>query len=205
MPRLVLSFPHGLPGDSVPSGLVLDPARGVAWVDLVASDLPALVATVVTLARALPQAEFAVELSPAEAALVPSTPAAAPDAAATPQGAWALLDAGQLAAAVAAFAVEGLDSAGRERARALAASTDPAQVALACQIAAAANWRSFVTPMRRMLEHADTRVRTEAVRAIGVLAGPSMLAGLQRLASDPSPDVRAAVTQAMATIEGDQG
>ena len=199
MPRLVLTFPDGLP-ERVPPGLVADPQRGAAWVDLPPA-LPALVGTVVALARALPHAMFAVEATPAEAAVVAAAPPPADADATEPQGAWALLDAGRVDAALATFAVEGLDTAGRDRTRALVASTDPEQVALACRIAAAATWRSFVTPMRRLLEHGDVRVRTQAVRAIGALAGPSLHASLQRLSGDPSPEVRAAVTRALAAIE----
>ncbi len=129
---------------------------------------------------------------------------AATEGAAAGKDPWKLLDAGDHAGAVAAFASAGLDSPGRDRVRALFKSTDPEKVALSCRIAAATNWRAFTTNLRRLGTHADVRVRRDAAVAIGRLAGPSLEPLLERLSQDTSPEVRAAALEALEEIASRQ-
>lgn len=186
----------------LPEGARVDNGPHGGRVELVLRDhTPDLVAAAYRLGAAVPDGLIEWVSDP-QTTLVPAadpTLDELPQVEATP---WSLLDAGQEAAALAAFATHGLDPDGRERVRVLFQSTDPVQVALACRIATAANWRSFVTPLRRVLDHGDVRVRAEAVRAIGVLAGPALSWQIERMIQDPSPDVRRAVIEALAAIEG---
>jgi hypothetical protein len=186
-------LPSGARVDNGPHGGRVElelPEEALAWVQ-----------AAYQLGQAVPEGKLELEQA-AALAVAPAAPDADAPAAAPPTTPWGLLDAGQEAAALAAFAAEGLDPDGRERVRVLFQSTDPSHVALACRIATAANWRSFVTPLRRVLDHGDVRVRAEAVRAIGVLAGPALSWQIERLIQDPSPEVRRAVIEALAAIEG---
>jgi len=117
---------------------------------------------------------------------------------------WQLLEDGQQDQALAAFVDYGLDSDGRQKVRTLFKSTDPGDVTLACQIATVTQWRSFVTSLRGVLAHADTRVRVAAVQGVGALSGVGMIWQLQKLSEDSSPDVRDAVVRAVADIESRQ-
>lgn len=113
---------------------------------------------------------------------------------------WKLLDDGDIDGAEQAFEGRELDPEGRDRVRELFRSTDPAEVALAIRIARATNWRSFVTQLRRTVEHGDVNVRRDCARAIGRLAGPSLVPILEKLLSDTSPEVQQAARDALAEI-----
>lgn len=206
------ALPAGARVDNGPEG-----ARVLLALDL--ADLPGLLQRVAALARALPDATLSVEgLEPGTALALPSSetvagPASTPSRPAPPPsaplppgaGPWELVSARRYAEARAAFAGTALDSQGRDRVRELLHSTDPEEVALACDIAGSTQWRSFVTSMKRFLDHADTRVRVAAVRAIGQLSGPAMIWQLRKLEQDPSPEVRQAVQAAIDGIEGRSG
>ena len=133
------------------------------------------------------------------AALVPAAPVV--DDGPVPADPWKSWDAGDTAGALRALRVNGLDSDGRTRVRALMQSTDPAEVALGCELACAADWRSSVQAMRRLLQHADTRVRQAAVTAIGELAGPALVPSVRMLLRDASPAVRGAAVAALMKLE----
>ncbi|MCB9780007.1 MAG: HEAT repeat domain-containing protein [Alphaproteobacteria bacterium] len=217
MARIVLTRATPLRLDEaaeLPEGATVDngDAGARVVVEHDSADLDGLIQAAVALGRALPDAALTVEdlavAAPASAAPRPTYTRAAPSDAALGQatvGAWKLFEAGQHDEAVAAFQGASLDGAGRDRVRDLLHSTDPAQVALACRIAAATDWRSFVSQMRRVLDHGDGRVRAQAVRAIGALAGPAMIWHLEKLSEDASPEVREAVAAAITEIEGRQG
>jgi HEAT repeat protein len=61
-------------------------------------------------------------------------------------------------------------------------------------------WRSAVTQIKPCLRHADSRVRLEAVRAIGLLGGPAFSVQLRGMAQDPAPEVREAVAEAIGKL-----
>lgn len=114
---------------------------------------------------------------------------------------WELYDSGDVLRAEARFALGyELDMSGRDRVRELFNSTDPAVSALGCRLAGYTNWKSFVTALRRAVDHADVRVRRDAVTAIGKLAGPAMSPVIEAKLRDPSPDVQAAAREALAQI-----
>ncbi|MCK6503300.1 hypothetical protein L6R53_07870 [Myxococcota bacterium] len=218
MPTLLLSRSAPITlaeAERLPVGARVDngPGGGQVALELPGRDLAALLQAAAALARAVPDAvltaqglpDLAAPVAPALPAPVAPTAAAQGGAAPADADPWALLDAGQVDAALLAFAREGLDPAGRERVRQLFQSTAPEQVAVACRIATAAGWRSFVTSIRRVLDHGDTRVRVAAVQAVGALAGPSMQGAAEKMRNDPSPDVRQAAVAAVAAIEGRQG
>lgn len=211
MARLVLS--RSLPitlaeAAALPVGARVDNGAhgGRVELDVPGRDLEALLAAAVALGRAVPDGLLVPHDLPDLSAPPPRPKAAAasPEPAPSqplPATPWQHLDEGRLDQALGAFAHEGLDPEGRDRVRALGQSTDPEEVALACRIATAAQWRSFVTHIRRMLDHGDTRVRLEAVRAIGSLSGPALSLELEQRAHDPSPEVRQAIKDALASIE----
>lgn len=218
MPTLLLSRSTPITlaeAERLPVGARVDngPGGGLVALEVPGRDLGAMLQAAAALARAVPDAVLTAQGLPDLAALVaPALPAPMAQTAAAPDGSapadadpWALLEAGQVEAAMGAFARDGLDPAGRERVRQLFQSTDPSQVARACQVATAASWRSFVTSIRRVLDHGDTRVRVAAVRAVGALAGPSMQGAVEKMRNDPSPDVQQAAREAVAAIEGRQG
>ena len=115
---------------------------------------------------------------------------------------WACIEEGAYSRAVGLLDGKALDSDGRAVVRGMLQGTDPARVAAGCRIARATRWRSSISAIRRLLGHADTRVRLAAVEAIGSLAGPGLIPTLMRLQDDPSPAVQRAAAQAIATIEG---
>lgn len=126
---------------------------------------------------------------------------AADDPALKREDPWALLDRGDLARAERRFAMGyELDMTGRDRVRELFNSTDPATSALGARLAGYTNWKSFVTTLRRAVDHADVRVRRDVVIAIGKLAGPAMVPALEDRLRDPSPEVQAAARDAIARI-----
>ncbi len=208
----------------LPSTAVVDNsgAGAVVRMSVDAADLGAVVDAAVTLGRLLPDATVTVEglASPALPAVVPDAATddvaaervgsadAAPPPAAPPTDTddpWELVRQRRFDEVLAVLAGTALDSLGRDVVRELLSSTDPEEVALACDIARITQWKSFVSTMRRKLDHADTRVRVAAVRAIGHLSGPAMIWHLQKLSGDASADVQAAVADAVAEIEGRQG
>ena len=191
------------PGCSIVSGM----GDAVLRVDLNMT-VSSLLDFAFRLGQAVPGARLEVggvgALSASLPAHVPSADEAAPGGAPAVMETdrWALLKTGKLEQALALFEGTELDMTGRERIRELFASTDPANVAAAIDVAAATNWRSFATTLRRVLNHGDVGVRTSAARAIGRLAGPALVPALQNMASDPSPDVREAAAEAIRAIEG---
>lgn len=118
-----------------------------------------------------------------------------------PDDPWRLWDEGDEDTAEAAFAAHELDARGRARVRSMLQSTDPQQVAHGCRIARLVGWRTAATSLRRLLSHADTRVREEAVKAIGDLAGPALVPSVRLLINDASPEVRAAAVSALMKLE----
>lgn len=118
-----------------------------------------------------------------------------------PDDPWRLWEEGDEESAWGAFGAHELDSKGRARVRAMLQSTDPAQVAVGCRIARLTQWRSTVTSLRRLLGHADTRVREEAVKAVGALAGPALVPSVRMLLNDNSPEVRSAAVSALMKLE----
>lgn len=190
--------------------------------------LPDLLGLAVRMGRAVPDAKFEVEDAssyrrqhpkegegagpppppslPALGAGPPPPPAAPAyvpkaKAAAGPDDAWGLLNEGRMDEAENAFSGRPLDPEGRDRVRDMLRSTDPQKVAVACRIARLTGWKSVVQNIRRLVGHADTRVRIEAVQAIAALAGPGFAPVVRPLLSDPSPEVREAAQQAMAVLE----
>lgn len=188
--------------------------------------LPALLKLAVAMGRAVADARFVVKDDAGTGFYtLPSAPEAAPKAAALEQRAlvpkrrtfddhglseddpdnpWAALDREPLTAeryerVGRGFAGHSLDSAGRERTRTLLQSTTPLELALGCRISRETAWRSAVQPARKCLRHADTRVRLEAVRAVGSLGGPALEIAVRPLLDDPNPEIRAAAASA---IEG---
>lgn len=152
------------------------------------------------LGQAVPDAELAVTEPPAQVD-TPAEDTGEADDDIDRNDPWALLDAGRIDEAEAAFDGFSLDMEGRDRVRRLYMSTDPKEIALGCRIAGLTGWKSMATNMRRSLNHADTRVRRDAAWAIGKLAGPALIPPLQRLLDDPSPEVREAASEAIAAIE----
>lgn len=215
-----------LPRGSV---VVTDSTDTVARAD-VDGPLMELLAFTANLARAVPDARLLIRQAPAvidvaqgatvsavetlpavaDSAESSSPPRQAPlgDADAPPvdpallrEDPWELFDRGELARAEARFAMGyELDMAGRDRVRELFNSTDPATCALACRLSGYTNWKSFVTTLRRAVDHGDVRVRRDAVTAIGKLAGPAMSPVLEEKTRDPSPDVAAAARAALQKV-----
>ena len=180
-----------------------------------------LLAFTATLARAVPDAHLSVIIpgvslnipagsAPASVSQIEASDAgtamllasdAAPDAAFLALDPWVLLDKGDAANAEKRFAVGyALDPEGRDRVRAMFHSTDPEQCAFACRIAGYTQWKSFASNLRRMLKHADVRVRRDAVAGIGKLAGPVMAPAVDEMLNDPSPEVRVAARTAKEAI-----
>lgn len=114
---------------------------------------------------------------------------------------WELMDRGEVVRAEQRFALGfELDMAGRDRVRDMFNSTDPATCALGCRLAGYTNWKSFVTTLRKATEHADVRVRRDAVTSIGKLAGPAMVPVIEARLKDPSPEVQQAAREALIRI-----
>jgi len=128
-------------------------------------------------------------------------PSAPPDPALLREDPWDLMDRGEIERAEQRFAMGyELDPAGRDRVRDMFNSTDPATCALGCRLAGYTNWKSFVMTLRRALEHADVRVRRDAVVAIGKLAGPALVPAIEDKLRDPSPEVQQAARAALTRI-----
>lgn len=114
---------------------------------------------------------------------------------------WELLDKGELARAEQRFRMGyELDMVGRDRVRDMFNSTDPATSAMGARLSGYTNWKSFVTTLRRGLEHADVRVRRDCVTAIGKLAGPALVPAIEERLRDPSPEVQQAAREALKGI-----
>lgn len=212
----------------LPQGAVVvtDTTDVVARADVDGPLLDLLVFTA-QVARAVPDARLVLRLSAAVSDVaagspqvsavqtlpVPSDPSAAPttpsaagagvpsDPALLREDPWALLDKGEIARAEQRFALGyELDMTGRDRVREMFNSTDPATSALGCRLAGYTNWKSFVTTLRRAVDHADVRVRRDAITAIGKLAGPALVPAVEDKLKDPSPEVQAAASEALARI-----
>ena len=103
---------------------------------------------------------------------------------------WALLKRGQVDDAKDAFKGYNLDEAEREKVRALLTSPKPLEIARGCWISRITRWKSSSSMINRVLYHNDPRVRLEAVRALGIIAGPAAEPALHMLLRDSDPDVR---------------
>lgn len=184
MARLELTRDTPLTDDeraALPAGVDDPPAAGAVASAAAPDDPAALVGLAVLLARAVPTASVRwVETALQAPRPEPVDPSEPPPPAATGP----------------------LSTDGRDAVRRLLQSTNPSEAVDGCRRAQAAEWRSAVTLIRRLLTHSDTRVRLAAVQAIGALAGPGLVPALRRLESDPSPDVQAAATAAIATLDG---
>ncbi len=188
--------------------------------------LPSLLQLSAAMGRAVPDARLVVKEDAGQSRYaVPPTPEAAPRQTTAAQRAvvpktrpvddhgldeddpdnpWSALDAAPLTAARFAtvadgFAGHSLDSVGRDRTRGLLRATDPLELALGCRIARETGWRSAVQSAKRCLRHADSRVRLEAVQAVGALGGPALEVAVRPLLQDANPEIRAA---AAAAVEG---
>ncbi len=135
--------------------------------------------------------------APAPAAPTIPTPVAAPSG----PDPWALLKRGKREAAEAAFKVHRLDDNGRQQVRELLSSGAPEEVALGCRISRLTKWKSASAMIGRVLYRDDPKVRMEAVRALGVLAGSGMEPALHMLLRDAEPDVRRAAQRAINQIQ----
>jgi hypothetical protein len=203
--------------------LITDEPGVLVRADL-ALPLPSLLQLAAALGRAVPDAKLIVKEDAGQSRYsLPPTPEAAPKTATAAQRAlvpkkrtfddhgleeddpdnpWSALDADPLTdarfeAVAAGFVDHSLDSVGRDRARALLRSTAPLELALGCRIARLTEWKSAVQPAKRCLRHGDTRVRLEAVQAVGALGGPALELAVRPLLDDTSPEVRAAAQVAV--------
>jgi hypothetical protein len=168
--------------------------------------LPRLLSFAVAMGRAIPDARFE-SFEEAEGELPPPGPEAELPPAelelAEEPDPWALIAAGDYNGAEAVLGRRAaLDPDGRDRVRALLGSTDPAEVALACRLARLTRWKSLAQNMRSLVQHADVRVRRDAVTAMGVLTGPAFVPVVRPLLQDPSPEVREAAAAALAQLGG---
>ncbi len=206
---LVLLRPHPLRPEeraALPEGAVpVADGERVARLRVAEPTVTAVAAAAFALGRAVPDARLIVEdvartVDPAEPSAYdgdePTTegPAAAPVRTTDPT-----------AGEEAAWVGRTLDGAGWAEVRGLLQGTDPARVALGARIARVAVARSAVPLLRRLLSHADTRVRRDSVEAIGALAGPALVPALRPLLNDPSPEVRGAAQAALVRLEGGGG
>lgn len=134
-------------------------------------------------------------------ALGPDMDQAEADTGPDPDDPWSLLEAGELEAAKALFRASRLDSAGRDRVRAMLKSDAPEQIALGIQIG---RWGSWAAPMvmRALLSHPAAQVRAAALTSLGLTAGPSLLGAVEPLVRDDDPGVREAATLAVARMRG---
>lgn len=207
---LVLLRSHALSPDeraALPEGAVALGADG-EWVARlrIADPTPAaLAAAAFALGRAVPDARLVLEEvvptpDPAEPAAYDGDEPTAAGAAAA-----ALRTTDPTAGEEAPWVGRVLDGAAWAEVRGLLQGTDPARVALGCRIARVAVARTAVPLLRRLLTHADTRVRRDAVEAIGALAGPALVPALRPLLNDPSPEVRGAAQAALVRLEGGAG
>ena len=181
--------------------------------------LPRLLQLAVAMGRAVPDAALYVEEERGAEALyglekeAPPAPVAAEPAVAArgarkvyddhqlsdadPANPWSSLDLSDIDRAAARFVGHALDGPGRERVRALLKSTNPAEIALGCRVAGVTGWRSAVQQVKPCLRHADSRVRVEAARAVGLLGGPALSLQLRGMVEDAAPEVREAVAAAL--------
>ena len=181
--------------------------------------LPRLIQLAVAMGRAVPDAALHVEEERGAEAIygvekeAPAAPAAADPAVAAlatrkvfddhqlseadPANPWSKLDHSDIDQAAARFVGHTLDGPGRDRVRAMLRGTDPAEIALGCRVAGVTAWRSAVQQVKPCLRHADTRVRVEAARAVGLLGGPALSVQLRGMTEDTAPEVREAVAEAL--------
>jgi hypothetical protein len=149
--------------------------------------LPELLQIAFTLGKTFPDATLKVE--------VPAAPAPAP-APPPSQDPWSLAKDGRYEEAEQALGRNALDSAGRDRIRALM-NQDAKAAAFACRVSAATGWKSNAVNLRGLLGHASPEVRAAAAAAIGELAGPALGPAVRPLLQDADPQVRAAAEVAM--------
>ena len=117
---------------------------------------------------------------------------------------WKAAAEGRVDDARLAFAY-GFSSEDRDELRRLLASTDPVKVVRGCVAARAGDQRTSATSIRRLVGHADRRVRLAAVEALGELGGPSMVPSLSPALRDNDPEIKAAAEAAAAAIEARAG
>jgi HEAT repeat protein len=94
-----------------------------------------------------------------------------------------------------------LDELGQHRLRLLLDSSDPTELAWACQISRLVRW---VTPsaMLLLLSHAAPRVRQEAVDSLGRVAGVGVQPKVALLLEDDDEGVRQAAALCIQRITG---
>jgi HEAT repeat protein len=66
-----------------------------------------------------------------------------------------------------------------------------------CNAAIRFLWKSMALKLRVGLRHPDSSVRTAVVKAIGVLAGPSLSPAIEHLKNDVDEGVRIEVVRAL--------
>lgn len=196
MPLLQLSRPTPLSPDELQRlPLPLVPAAlGDGVIARATVDLPLLelLALAFELGKTFPDCTFKAE----EVALVaPPTPTEAPPA--TPADPWKLAAQGDYAAALPLLQGVNLDSAGRDRLRAMLNGKDNKAIVFACQASIATNWRSIAVSLRPLLSNSAPEVRIATMDAMSSLAGPSLAPTIRPLLSDPDATVRTAAEAAM--------
>ena len=159
-----------------------------ATVDLA---IPELLSLVFELGKTFPDAGFKAE----EVALAPVPPPAEP--APAPPDPWKLAAQGDYTAALPLLQGSSLDSAGRDRLRAMLNGSDNKAIVFACQAAIATSWRSIAISLRSLLSSPAPEVRIAAMEAMSNLAGPSLAPAVRPLLADPDPAVRTAAEAAM--------
>ena len=83
----------------------------------------------------------------------------------------------------------------------LFASKDPEKMIFVCRAARKFQWKSMALKLRIGLRHPDPRVRCAVVRAIGVLAGPSLSPVIQICTRDADESVRNAAVKALRNLK----
>ena len=79
----------------------------------------------------------------------------------------------------------------------LFSSQDVDKMLFVCTASIRFQWKSMALKLRSGLRHADARVRALVVRAIGVLAGPSLSPVVHIMSNDPDENVRKEAAKAL--------
>lgn len=83
----------------------------------------------------------------------------------------------------------------------LFASKDAEKMIFVCQAARKFRWKSMALKLRVGLRHENPRVRCAVLKAIGVLAGPSLSPVVQLCTRDPDESVRNAAVKALRSLK----
>ena len=81
------------------------------------------------------------------------------------------------------------------------ASKDAEKMIFVCHAALRFRWKSMALKLRVGLRHEDPRVRCAVLRAIGLLAGPSLSPVVQLCTKDPDESVRSAAIKALRNLK----